>query len=179
MENLAWASVQINGYCKTQEFKVALANQSQTLPKTSLNIHENSHLSTSPKILFCDLRLANGESRTCKLTVFRNVVLIELSCRLLSRRNPVVSTNIPRSRHQILLQSQHSDATSRIESSIATVAHSSSSIIDWREARTTAGSLRCHQRWTHAYESIPGKRSKSSFEGGDCLGKLAKYNGSP
>lgn len=66
MENLAWASVQINGYCKTQEFKAPLPNQPQSLPKTSLNVHENSLLATDPKILFCDLRLANGESRTCK-----------------------------------------------------------------------------------------------------------------
>lgn len=65
MENLAWASVQINGYCKTQEFKLPTMNQPHTLPKTSLNVHENSSLSTDPKILFCDLRLANGESRTC------------------------------------------------------------------------------------------------------------------
>lgn len=64
MENLAWASVQINGYCKTQE--LAPHSQQQTLPKTSLNVHENSLLATDPKILFCDLRLANGESRTCK-----------------------------------------------------------------------------------------------------------------
>jgi RAB6A-GEF complex partner protein 2 len=70
MENLAWASVQINGYCKTQEFKVPLPNQPLTLPKTSLNVHENSFLATDPKILFCDLRLANGESRTCKNASF-------------------------------------------------------------------------------------------------------------
>ncbi|KAG5684509.1 hypothetical protein PVAND_013738 [Polypedilum vanderplanki] len=63
MEHLAWASVQINGYCKTQQVK-NIQNIQQTLPKTSLNIHENSILSTEPKILFCDLRLANGESRT-------------------------------------------------------------------------------------------------------------------
>jgi hypothetical protein len=66
MENLAWASVQINGYCKTQELKAPKENLPQTIPKTSLNIHENSFLATDPKILFCDLRLANGESRTCK-----------------------------------------------------------------------------------------------------------------
>lgn len=67
MENLAWASVQINGYCKTQETRnPASSSYPQTLP-TSLNLQENSILSTDPKILFCDLRLANGESRTCKM----------------------------------------------------------------------------------------------------------------
>lgn len=63
MEHLAWGSVQINGYCKTQH---KIKEPVQSLPKTSLNVHENSILSTEPKILFCDLRLANGESRTCK-----------------------------------------------------------------------------------------------------------------
>ncbi|XP_070506614.1 RAB6A-GEF complex partner protein 2 [Chironomus tepperi] len=61
MEHLAWGSVQINGYCKTQH---KIKEPVQSLPKTSLNVHENSILSTEPKILFCDLRLANGESRT-------------------------------------------------------------------------------------------------------------------
>lgn len=60
-EHLAWATVQINGYCKTQH---KIKEPVQSLPKTSLNVHENSILSTEPKILFCDLRLANGESRT-------------------------------------------------------------------------------------------------------------------
>lgn len=65
MEHLAWASVQINGYCKTQQqIKSPTQNYPQTLPKTSLNIHENSIIVTDPKILFCDLRLASGESRT-------------------------------------------------------------------------------------------------------------------
>ena len=85
MENLAWASVQINGYCKTQELKLPPANQPHSLPKTSLNVHENSHLSTDPKILFCDLRLANGESRTCKFLteVKLHNKLINISFRLL------------------------------------------------------------------------------------------------
>lgn len=65
MEHLAWASVQINGYCKLQQVKNLHQNYPpQTHPKTSLNIHENSIISTDPKILFCDLRLASGESRT-------------------------------------------------------------------------------------------------------------------
>lgn len=65
MEHLAWASVQINGYCKTQQqIKSPNLNFPQALPKTSLNIHENSIIVTDPKILFCDLRLASGESRT-------------------------------------------------------------------------------------------------------------------
>lgn len=65
MEHLAWASVQINGYCKTQQqLKSPTTNFPQALPKTSLNIHENSIIVTEPKILFCDLRLASGESRT-------------------------------------------------------------------------------------------------------------------
>lgn len=71
MEHLAWASVQINGYCKTkQQIKSPTQTFPQSVQKTSLNIHENSMLSTEPKILFCDLRLANGDSRTCKNTKF-------------------------------------------------------------------------------------------------------------
>lgn len=62
MEHLAWASVQINGYCKMQQQQ--LKSPTQAYPKTSLNIHENSIVVTDPKILFCDLRLASGESRT-------------------------------------------------------------------------------------------------------------------
>lgn len=65
MEHLAWASVQINGFCKMQQqIKNPTQNMPQSLPKTSLNIHENSIVVTDPKILFCDLRLASGESRT-------------------------------------------------------------------------------------------------------------------
>jgi hypothetical protein len=67
MEHLAWASVQINGYCKTQlHSKNAPQNSNHNLSvaKTSLKVAENCNLSTEPKILFCDLRLANGESRT-------------------------------------------------------------------------------------------------------------------
>jgi hypothetical protein len=65
MEHLAWASVQINGYCKTQQqIKSPTQNFPQTPKTTSLNIHENSIIVTDPKILFCDLRLASGESRT-------------------------------------------------------------------------------------------------------------------
>jgi hypothetical protein len=65
MEHLAWASVQINGYCKTQQKIKSPVQNFQQLPRTSLNIQENSILATEPKILFCDLRIANGESRTC------------------------------------------------------------------------------------------------------------------
>jgi hypothetical protein len=65
-ENLAWASVQLNGYLKTHDAKNIHLESQQSHPTTSLNVQDNSFLSTSPKILFCDLKLGKDESKTCK-----------------------------------------------------------------------------------------------------------------
>lgn len=66
MENLAWASVQILGYVKTHEHRNQPVEAQNQNPTTSLLVQDNSFLSTSPKILFCDLKLAKEESKTCE-----------------------------------------------------------------------------------------------------------------
>lgn len=73
MENLAWASVQILGYVKTHEHRNQLVESQNHNPTTSLHVQDNSFLSTSPKILFCDLKLGKDESKTCKLTLIKSI----------------------------------------------------------------------------------------------------------
>lgn len=101
MENLAWASVQILGYVKTHEHRNQLVESQNHNPTTSLHVQDNSFLSTSPKILFCDLKLGKDESKTCKLTLINPTFHSSTShFRLLSWTNSVLeSTHIQRHWH--------------------------------------------------------------------------------
>lgn len=79
LENLAWATAQIHCYCtSTNDEKLNDSNPSKTTTKilpivtadTALNTQQgqgNVVLETEPKILFCDLRLSPGETKSCKL----------------------------------------------------------------------------------------------------------------
>lgn len=73
-ESLAWASAQIHCQCTT-DAKVHNQNVVQALvpptkSDTSLAIggpdSGKIEIATKPRILFCDLRLSPGESRSCK-----------------------------------------------------------------------------------------------------------------
>lgn len=78
LENLAWATAQIHCYCtSTNDEKLNETNSSKTTFKilpivtadTALNTQQgqgNVVLETEPKILFCDLRLSPGETKSCK-----------------------------------------------------------------------------------------------------------------
>lgn len=77
MENLAWATAQIHCYCSSaNDEKPNEATTSKNVVKaaivtadTALNTQQgqgNVVLETKPKILFCDLRLSPGETRSCK-----------------------------------------------------------------------------------------------------------------
>lgn len=71
LESLAWASAQINCHCFTDSkiSKLQEFGNTATFADTALNASLNStgkvEISTKPKILFCDLRLAPGQSKTC------------------------------------------------------------------------------------------------------------------
>jgi hypothetical protein len=62
---IGWVSVQIDGYC---QMKRNLKTPDLMLPisKTSLNVQAHSMFSTDPQILFCDLKLGPGESKSCE-----------------------------------------------------------------------------------------------------------------
>lgn len=71
LESLAWASAQIHCQCFTDS-KISKSQDlgnSHMFADTSLNASLNGtgkiEISTKPKILFCDLRLAPGQSKTC------------------------------------------------------------------------------------------------------------------
>lgn len=73
VENLAWASAQIQCYCATDKSPTLNSVSNNTVvinSGTSLEtLHSNNDsiiVSTKPKILFCDLTLAPGESIKCK-----------------------------------------------------------------------------------------------------------------
>lgn len=72
LESLAWASAQIHCYCFTDSkiSKLQELGNTATFADTALNASLNGtgkvEISTKPKILFCDLRLAPGQSKTCK-----------------------------------------------------------------------------------------------------------------
>lgn len=79
LENLAWATAQIHCYCArtTDDKSIDLAPSKGTQKtnvvlsaETALNTQQgqgNTVLETDPKILFCDLRLSPGETKSCKL----------------------------------------------------------------------------------------------------------------
>lgn len=71
LESLAWASAQIHCQCFTDS-KISKPQESgnpltfaDTALNTSLNGNGKVEISTKPKILFCDLRLSPGQSKTC------------------------------------------------------------------------------------------------------------------
>lgn len=71
LENLAWASVQIHCYSSSAiSEKTPDVNYMKNTNDTSLNAAVQGQgdpvLTTNPKILFCDLRLAPGEIKSCK-----------------------------------------------------------------------------------------------------------------
>lgn len=76
MENLAWATAQIHCYStsavdeKSTEASVLknVVKAAIITADTALNTQQgqgNVVLETKPKILFCDLRLSPGETRSC------------------------------------------------------------------------------------------------------------------
>lgn len=69
-ESLAWASAQIHCHCFTDS-KVAkdrggenVSNFAGTALSVNINEHAKVEVATKPKILFCDLRLSPGQSKT-------------------------------------------------------------------------------------------------------------------
>lgn len=71
LENLAWATAQIHCYSSsTQQDKQNEINNQVFTAETALNFTNqgqgNVVIATDPKILFCDLRLSAGESKSCK-----------------------------------------------------------------------------------------------------------------
>lgn len=96
--------------------------------------------------------------------------------RLLSRADPFMPTNVPRSRHQVLLQSEHLVTTGWVKSSTSSSSDSGSSTFNRRKAWTTSCSMWRHQRWVDANESIPRERPQSGFKAGNCDGELAEHN---
>lgn len=77
LENLAWATAQVHCYCSsTNDEKTTESTANKSVVKaaivtadTALNTQQgqgNVVLETKPKILFCDLRLSPGETRSCR-----------------------------------------------------------------------------------------------------------------
>lgn len=69
MENLAWATAQIHCYRSSTQLDRSNDNPIYTA-ETALSVSNqgqgNVVFVTDPKILFCDLRLSAGESKSCK-----------------------------------------------------------------------------------------------------------------
>ena len=77
-DSLSWSSVQIHCQCTVSESRVYLVRSHQlSTEEVSTTACDTSFvpskgergmtvLSTKPKILFCDMRLDPGESKTCK-----------------------------------------------------------------------------------------------------------------
>lgn len=77
---MAWATAQIHCYCaRTNDDKSIDVGTTKSMQKsnvilsaeTALNTQQgqgNTVLETEPKILFCDLRLSPGETKSCKTT---------------------------------------------------------------------------------------------------------------
>lgn len=73
LENLAWATAQVHCYSandeKANDDNKNVMKTAIITADTSLNAQQgqgNVVLETKPKILFCDLRLSPGETRSCK-----------------------------------------------------------------------------------------------------------------
>lgn len=116
VENLGWATAQIHCYCivsdedKTLDATNTKSNQKTNLlygaTETALSTQQgqgNVVLETEPRILFCDLRLSPGETKSCNfhelsriLVLFYNLMLYcSLSYRSLQgNTSDVWTTNI-------------------------------------------------------------------------------------
>lgn len=122
MENLAWATAQIHCYCSSaNDEKPNEATTSKNVVKaaivtadTALNTQQgqgNVVLETKPKILFCDLRLSPGETRSCKTKKKQDIAQCKYSIKKFSlidrsfQRNTtnVWSTNVSRYKHSLFL----------------------------------------------------------------------------
>lgn len=75
-ESLAWASAQIHCQCFTDP-KISKSNEQNymgALNNTALSVCTQEagrlEIATKPKILFCDLRLLPGQTKTCKCDSF-------------------------------------------------------------------------------------------------------------
>lgn len=72
-ESLAWASAQIHCQCFTdpkigkQDDSVNLAMMNNTTLAVCTQEAGKVEVATKPKILFCDLRLSPGQTKTCKI----------------------------------------------------------------------------------------------------------------
>lgn len=72
LESLAWATAQIHCYRSStqQDRQKAAATQAIFTAETALSASSQGQgcvvLATDPRILFCDLRLSPGESKSCK-----------------------------------------------------------------------------------------------------------------
>lgn len=75
-EGLAWASAQVHCQCSTNGKVMSIDKLNSTAQSAAINAdtvfapdqQDNGHavVNAKPKILFCDLRLLPGESKTCK-----------------------------------------------------------------------------------------------------------------
>lgn len=76
LENLAWATAQIHCYrSSNQHDRDNNENAMVFTAETALNATSNQgqgqvEMVTDPKILFCDLRLSAGESKSCTTMFF-------------------------------------------------------------------------------------------------------------
>lgn len=72
LENLAWATVQIHCYSSSAISEKSISDTSyiKSSNDTSLNAavqgQGDAIFTTNPRILFCDLRLAPGEIKSCR-----------------------------------------------------------------------------------------------------------------
>lgn len=70
LENLAWATGQIHCYRSSTDTDKTTDFSQVFTAETALNTANHGQgsvvMATEPKILFCDLRLAVGESKSCR-----------------------------------------------------------------------------------------------------------------
>lgn len=76
LENLAWATAQIHCYRSLTQDEKNSADMSRLFTaETALNTANQGQgcvvMATDPKILFCDLRLSAGESKSCNYQIWR------------------------------------------------------------------------------------------------------------
>lgn len=91
-ESLAWASAQIICQCftdpKISKQEDGKGGQALLSNNTALGVGTQQEgkieLATKPKILFCDLRLSPGQTKTCKFLQSKKEFL-SVSCRYLPR----------------------------------------------------------------------------------------------
>lgn len=75
LENLAWATAQIHCYRSLTQDEKNADNLRIFTAETTLNAANQGQgsivMATEPKILFCDLRLSPGESKSCNINLYR------------------------------------------------------------------------------------------------------------